>query len=251
MPVRAQARFAVRLEERAYRIMEGSSELAVAYDPVTAMGRLYSACYARANAALPSGTVLLHAASGHHGGRRFLLIGESGAGKTTLILHLARLGASVEGDEIAVMTPEGVAALPRRFHVKSDSLAELPWMHAIVEASPFHDNGDGSFVFAVSPRLLGIDWRIGLGPVDAVFFLEPNHGGQPRVEEMARTRMVELAISQARLPDAQDRRWLGPLCAMLNRAGAYKLIVGDLDKTAKILLRTLGEGKALAKGQPW
>ncbi len=251
MPVRAQARFAVRLEERAYRIMEGTSELAVAYDPVTAMGRLYSACYARANAALPSGTVLLHAASGHHGGRRFLLIGESGAGKTTLILHLARLGASVEGDEIAVMTPEGVAALPRRFHVKSDSLAELPWMHAIVEASPFHDNGDGSFVFAVSPRLLGIDWRIGLGPVDAVFFLEPNHGGQPRVEEMARTRMVELAISQARLPDAQDRRWLGPLCAMLNRAGAYKLIVGDLDKTAKILLRTLGESTALAKGQPW
>jgi hypothetical protein len=124
-------------------------------------------------------------------------------------------------------------------------------MHAIVEASPFHDNGDGSFVFAVSPRLLGIDWRIGLGPVDAVFFLEPNHGGQPRVEEMARTRMVELAISQARLPDAQDRRWLGPLCAMLNRAGAYKLIVGDLDKTAKILLRTLGESTALAKGQPW
>jgi len=58
-------------------------------------------------------------------------------------------------------------------------------------------------------------------------------------------------MSEARLPDARDRRWLGPLCAMLNRAGAYKLIVGDLDKTAKILLRTLREGNALAKGQPW
>jgi energy-coupling factor transporter ATP-binding protein EcfA2 len=251
VPVRAQVHFSARLEDRTYRILEGDRELGAAYDPVTALGRLYSACYALANAALPAGSVHLHAASGHHEGRRFLLIGESGAGKTTLILHLASLGAGVEGDEIAVMTPEGVAALPRRFHVKSDSLGELPWLHAVVEASPHHDNGDGSFVFAVSPRQLGVDWQIMLAPIDAVFFLEPNHGGQPRVEEMARTRMVELAMSQARLPDALDRRWLGPLCAMLNRAGAYKLIVGDLDKTAKMLLRTLREGKALAKGQPW
>jgi len=247
----AQARFEARLEAGGvYRISQDGRELALEYDPVEAMGRLYKASYAHANQILPAGTVFLHAASGSHEQKRFLLIGDSGAGKTTLVTYLAWLGVAVEGDEIAVMMAEGVAALPRRFHVKSDSLTQLPWLRPVAEASPTHDNGDGSFIFAVSPRQLGVDWSTGPRPIDAVFYLEANHGGQPRVEEMARTRMVELAIQQARLMARQDRSWLGPLCAMLNRAAAYKLIVGDLDKTAKILLSTVVEGAALVRRPP-
>lgn len=233
-----------------YRISQNGQEIGVDYDPSEVRARLYRACYSRAADMLPAGTVFLHAASGCHEGRRFLLIGESGAGKTTMMLHLARLGVGVEGDEIAVMLAQGVAALPRRFHVKSDSLHQLPWLVATAKASPSHDNGDGSCIFAVSPRQLGVDWSTRPAPIDAVFYLEANHGGQPRVEEMARTRMVELAIQQARLMARQDRSWLGPLCAMLNRASTYKLIVGDLDKTAQILLKTLIAGGALAGRQP-
>ena len=53
--------------------------------------------------------------------------------------------------------------------------------------------------------------------------------------------MVELAISQTRLADRRERSWLRPLCAMLDRAAARKLIVGDLDSTARMLLLSLGE----------
>jgi energy-coupling factor transporter ATP-binding protein EcfA2 len=252
LPLRAQVTFEARLEEGGiYRISQDGRALGIDYDPIEAVSRLYRACYGHAYDILPAGVVFLHAASGGHQGQRFLLIGESGTGKTTMILHLARLGVGVEGDEIAVMMPDGITALPRRFHVKSESLSQLPWLRAIAEASPLHDNRDGSLIFAVSPRQLGVDWTTRPGPIDAVFYLEANHGGQPRVEEMARTRMVELAIQQARLTARQDRSWLGPLCAVLNRAAAYKLIVGNLDKTAQILLRTLSEGTGLARRQPW
>ncbi len=250
MPASEHLRLHALREGDVYRISQDGREIGVDYDPGEARTRLYRACYSRATEMLPAGTVFLHAASGRHEGRRFLLIGESGAGKTTMMLYLARLGVAVEGDEIAVMLAQGVAALPRRFHVKSDSLRQLPWLASTAKASPSHDNGDGSYIAAVSPRQLGVDWVIAPAPVDAVFYLEANHGGQPRVEELPRTRMVELAIQQARLMARQDRSWLGPLCAMLNKASTYKLIVGDLDKTAQILLRTLVAGTALAGRQP-
>jgi energy-coupling factor transporter ATP-binding protein EcfA2 len=186
---------------------------------------------------------MLHAACGRlgcqSGERRFLLIGDSGTGKTTLILQLAALGVAVEGDELAVVMPGGVAALPRRFHVKSTSLTELPWLPPGSERQPFYENYPGSYVFAVSPRALGYDWEIRHGAIDAVFYLEANHGGQPRLEELARTRMVELAMQQLRLPDARDRSWLAPLCTALDHATAHRLIVGRLDKTAELLVRKL------------
>jgi hypothetical protein len=235
------------LEDKAYRILEEGREVATRHDPDAALDFLYSYCYGRANTLLPAGTVMLHAACGRLGGqpggqpgrRRFLLIGDSGTGKTTLILHLAALGVAVEGDEIAVVMPGGIAALPRRFHVKSTSLTELPWLSPGSERQPFCESGPGSYVFAVSPRSLGYDWEIQHGSIDAVFYLEANHGGQPRLEELARYRMVELAMQQLRLPDARDRSWLAPLCAALNRATAHRLIVGRLDKTAELLIRKL------------
>ena len=231
------------LEDKAYRILEEGRELAIRHDPDAALDFLYSHCYERANTKFPAGTVMLHAACGRLGGyqdgKRFLLIGDSGTGKTTVILQLAALGVAVEGDEIAVVMPGGIAALPRRFHVKSRSLTELPWLPPGSERQPFYESAPGSYIFAVSPHALGYDWEIRHGPIDAVFYLEANHGGQPRLEELARTRMVELAMQQLRLPDARDRSWLAPLCAALSHATAHRLIVGRLDKTVELLVRKL------------
>ena len=250
--VTGRLRVTALLEDKAYRILEEGREVAIRHDCSAVLDFLYSYCYERANTHLPAGTVMLHAAcgrlSGPLGSRRFLLIGDSGTGKTTLTLQLAALGVAVEGDEIAVVMPGGIAALPRRFHVKSRSLTELPWLPPGSERQPFYENYPGSYVFAVSPRSLGYDWEIRYGPIDAVFYLEANHGGQPRLEELARYRIVELAMQQLRLPDARDRSWLAPLCAALNHATAHRLIVGRLDKTAELLVRKLRaqDGSAVA-----
>jgi hypothetical protein len=242
-PVTGRLDVTALLADKAYRILEEGREVAIGHDPDAVLDFLYTHCYGRANTLLPAGTVMLHAACGRLGsrlgGRRFLLIGDSGTGKTTLILKLAALGVAAEGDELAVVMPGGIAALPRRFHVKSTSLTELPWLPPGSERQPFYENVPGSYVFAVSPRGLGYDWEIRHGPIDAVFYLEANHGGQPRLEELARTRMVELAMQQLRLPDARDRSWLAPLCTTLDHATAHRLIVGRLDKTAELLVKKL------------
>jgi energy-coupling factor transporter ATP-binding protein EcfA2 len=245
-PVTGRLRYEAILEGREYRIAEGGRAVKVEYDALAALNFLHVDCFARAYAALPPGTVFLHAASGRIAGRRFLLIGESGAGKTTLIMQLARCGATVEGDELAALTPLGVTAMPRRFHVKGRSLAKLPWLEHEAKRLPYFDHGDGTRIFSVAPSELGFAWDIRCGPVDAVFFLESNHDGEPRIEAIPHHRMVELAISEARLIDRRDRRWLGPLCAMLDGAATRKLIVGDLDSTARMLILNLSEMPILA-----
>ena len=60
----------------------------------------------------------IHAACGSFNGRRFLLAGEKGAGKTTLITRLLFEGAAVHGDENVLVREEEVIALPRNFHLK-------------------------------------------------------------------------------------------------------------------------------------
>jgi hypothetical protein len=245
--VSARVRYEAIRQDQEYRICEDGREIRLEHDPVMAMNFLHQCSYAKANTALPRSTVFLHAASGRVGDKRFLLIGESGVGKTTLIMHLARAGVTVEGDEIAALTPRGVAALPRHFHVKSASFAELPWLESEAARLPTYDNGNGSHIVAVSPSALGFAWDIRCGPIDAVFYLESNHGGRPRIDTIPHYRMVELALSETRLTDLRDRSWLAPLCAMLNRAAAYKLVVGDLDSTAKMLIQKLEQSSKAAR----
>ncbi len=238
-PLSASLRIEAMREESLYRIAEPGARELIVYDEVAALSTIHMRCYARANAALPPGTVFLHGASARIAGRRFLAIGESGVGKTTLMMHLAHLGVAVEGDELAALTPLGLAAVPRNFHVKSPALVHLPWLGELTASLPSYDNGDGTCVYSVAPSRLGRPWRIGCGSVDAVFFLESNHGGHPRIEPLAQYRMVELVMSQLRLGRREDRSWLAPFCALIKEAATCKLVVGDLDRTAKMLINKL------------
>jgi energy-coupling factor transporter ATP-binding protein EcfA2 len=238
-PLSASMRIEAVRRDGLYRIAESDEKELIEYDEVAALNTLHLRCYARANAALPPGTVFLHGASGRIAGRRFLAIGESGVGKTTLMMHLARLGMAVEGDELAALTPLGLIAVPRNFHVKSPALDQLPWLRESAASLPSFDNGNGTCVYSVAPSRLGRPWQIGRGGVDVVFFLESNHGGHPRIEPLPQYRMVELAMSQARLGQREDRSWLGPFCALIKDAATYKLVVGDLDRTAKMLINKL------------
>jgi hypothetical protein len=182
---------------------------------------------------------LLHSACGSIAGQRFVLIGESGAGKTTLIIRLASEGALVEGDELVVLHEKGVVAVPRRFRIKDHGLALLPSIAGTSDRMPVLDSGHGSRIYAFAPSESGYSWHIRDASVDAVIFLDPNHGGQSRLVEIPRFQMVQFAMSQARVFDRQDRSWITMLCRQLDRAACYKLVVGDLDNAVALLISKL------------
>ena len=124
----ATVRYELIRAEDEFRLLEDGQEWRRAGDPFTCLTHLYRRVYGKSNEALPPATVFLHAACGSLGGRRFILMGESGVGKTTLITRLVREGALVEGDELVALTPRGFAAVPRRYFCASLSIAihEMP-----------------------------------------------------------------------------------------------------------------------------
>jgi hypothetical protein len=237
-PVSARLDVDAILEDGRYHIA-GAGESALAYDAPLVVSRLYRVCYQKAYAALPQSGAMIHAACAGYGGRRFLLIGDSGAGKTTLVIRLAREGADVEVDELALVLPEGVVGLPRRFHIKGEGLAILPWVAAQAAKMPRWENGDGSVVYGFAPSEWGHPWHIRHGPLDAVFFLEPNHGGQSRLVEVPRYEMIRLAVDRLRVLDKGQRGWIAEICRQFDAAACYKLVVGGLDSTVALLLSRL------------
>lgn len=235
-PMTAEARFEVLRRGTEYLIREDCGVARIEAEATMALSHLYVRSYERANEALPNSSYFLHAASGRFQERRFLLMGESGAGKSTLITRLLAEGVVAEGDELVLFDDEAACALPRRFHLKSGGLHHFPWLADRIERIPAHDNGDGTAVYAVDPSASGFAWQIGRGPVDAIYLLEPNHGGQSRVQEIARHRMMQQAMHQLRLIDRANRGCIASLCRHLDRAYCARLTLGSLDSAAEVLL---------------
>jgi hypothetical protein len=238
-PTSAALRYELIRGDDGYRIVEDGREWRRARSPFGVLTDLYPRVYGKSNDALPRSTVFLHAASGSIGGRRFILMGESGVGKTTLMTRLAREDALLEGDELVALTTEGFVALPRRFHIKDPSLPLLPWIAAHPDRLPRYDNGDGSFIHAFAPSDWGYLWHIRNSPLDVVVLLESNHGGQSRFESLPRYRMVQRAMAEARAIDRRQHGWIGQLCRQFDRAACYRLVVGGLDNAAALLVSNL------------
>jgi hypothetical protein len=129
--------------------------------------------------------------------------------------------------------------MPRRFHIKEEGLAALPWVAAQAASMPRWQNSDGTATYGFAPSEWGHPWRIRHGKLDAVFFLEPNHGGQSRLLAMPRYEMVRLAIDRLRVLDREQRAWIAEVCRQFDAAACYKLVVGGLDSTIALLLQKL------------
>jgi hypothetical protein len=235
-PVTASIRFDAMREAGQYRIRADREERWVEVDPVAAMDRLHQASYRKLYESLPPSSAFLHSACGSMHGCRFLLIGQSGAGKTTLITRLAREGALVEGDELVVLHEDCAVAVPRRFRIRDHGLSQLPWLAEATGRMPVFENADGSRTYAFAPSEGGYPWHIRDASIDAVIFVEPNHGGQSRLAEIAKFEMVQLAMVEARVFDRQDHGWIPMLCRQIDRASCNKLVVGDLDKAVALLI---------------
>ena len=240
-PVTDEIRLEALRHTDGYRIFEAGAEPRTEADATMALGRLHIRAYERAYEILPSTGLFLHAACGSYEGRRFLLLGDSGAGKTTLITRLLTAGALGEGDELVLLEGDRLSALPRRFHVKSFGLDHFPWLAREIHRLPSHDNGNGTFVYAFAPSDWGFPWHIRHAGIDAVFYLDPNHGGQSRILEMPRHQMMQLAVPQLRLVDRANRGWIAALCRQFDRAYCGRLVLGSLDSAADLLLSKLSE----------
>lgn len=223
-PVSRSHRFEVCRAGGQYRIRENGQEGDPHADARSAVETVFWRMHLLALEALPEFTKI-HAGCASWGGRRFLAIGPAQSGKTTLMTRLLYEGFAVHGDDMALLRGGEVLAYPRRFGIRPPTVALIPQLARL--ASPA-DGSHGTVGLALDPSELGFDWRIEPAPVDAVFFLEPNHGGSTELQAFPKYLMAERIMSQSTPPAAGPRDWISDICAMIRRADCYLLHFGDL-----------------------
>jgi hypothetical protein len=220
-----------------YDVFEDSERLQSVPTPDDALVVLYERCYGRLVDHLSVGGWLpLHGGLVTIAGRRLLVVGQKGAGKTTLMLRLLYDGHAVEGDEM-VFTRGGVAvALPRSFHLKPGADALIPEIRARFDDLPSMLTSDGTHVTAFDPGAEGFGWALGVGLIDGAVVLRPNHGGETSVRNLSSLELVQAALDHS-YPTSDSRPMLlRSITAMLGRVDGIELTVGSVATAAASLV---------------
>lgn len=180
-------------------------------------------------------SIRIHAGCGEWDGRRFIVVGDKGVGKTTLMLHLLFNGFRIIGDELVLVRDGKATPFPRRFHIKEGSKGLIPLMSEMFDSLPFNMTSYGQKMYSFTPLDAGYGWKIDEGEVRAIFYLVPNHGGESRIEACPKFMMVHRVMSMSFLSETADHMKINQLCSMIDRADCYVLQVGDLEGAVSAL----------------
>ena len=230
-PVTETHRFDVWFDGHAYRICEDNRAPDVHHDLEEAVARVDGRLHEIAFEAVADRTKL-HAGSGTWNKRRFLVVGDRGAGKTTLMTRLLFEGCAVEGDEMVLLRDGHAIAYPRRFGIRRRTLKLVPQVaplaaHLVDE--PGVEESGGVHVLAFDPIQVGLTWRITAGPVAVLFFLSPPDHGPTRIVPCSRQRMAQRLMTQSAPPRAGSAALIHEIGTLVRDAASYEIVMGDLD----------------------
>ena len=245
-PVRHRHRLDVRQEAGGYRVSEDGQDRGVSPGPEAAGALVERRLHELAFDALGDCTKV-HAGCGTWRGRRFLIVGDGRAGKTTLMTRLLFEGFAVEGDEMVVVRDGRVAAYPRRFGIRQPTLSLVPQVGALapdLTRAGEPDPSGGYQVLAFDPSQLGLPWRIASGSVDVLFLLDGRHAGPTRARPCPQQVMVQRVMTQSNPPDAGRAAWVRDVCTLVSGAAGYLLTLGDLDSAVTTVRECLDTATA-------
>jgi hypothetical protein len=185
-----------------------------------------------------SGMPILHAATIVANGRRFLMIADKRAGKTTLSLKCLAEGLQVEGDEHVVVRSADVLVRPRTLRIKQGSISCVPELAQRIRACPRISDWTGELIYSMPPETAETEWKIAPGQVDFLIFLSANHGGLTSTKRLSSRSAFERLLKQAYLPERARAGALARLHTLCTNSQLIEMRLGCL-KTAISHLRHL------------
>jgi hypothetical protein len=206
---------------------------------------LYRRCHARLiDHQSLAGWASIHAAMMSVAGRRALVVGEKGVGKTTLMLRLLHDRHAVEGDEM-VFTRDGEAiCLPRNFHVKAGTLRLIPELSTDWAGLPRVRTDPGPMITAFNPAAAGFPWQLRRGPISVAVLLRANHGGASSCRSLSSLDMVAAALENCPPTGLATASVVRAYCSLLGHVDAYEIRAGDVTRTAEVLVANVGNGSS-------
>jgi len=143
-------------------------------------------------------------------------------------MHLLLAGHDIVGDELVLLNNGVGVTFPRRFYVRYPALDLLPGLAETTQGAPFVNADIQGRLLAIDPLTLGRPWRIRPAPLQAVIFIEPNHGGASTLTPSSKVEMIRRVMAQSSPPGSNRRDWVADLCASINQTETWVLSLGDL-----------------------
>lgn len=181
----------------------------------------------------------VHAGCGEYNKKRFIVIGDKGVGKTTLMTRLLFEGFRSDGDELVIIHDGETIPFPRRFHIKESSIELLPQIRPYISATPYINNGSGMKIFSFAPSETGFDWKIESRKTDFIFFLKQNHGSRTWVEKCPKYLMVQKMIPLSFFSISDDFKKIAALCQITDQADCFVLHIGSPDSAVSVMQETI------------
>ena len=179
---------------------------------------------------------LIHAASLRRVGRRVVLIGPKGGGKTTLALKLIDEGYEIEGDENVFVTGDKVVARPRALRVKASTIELIPALAETLHLVPHYENGGSERTYNLDPRRAGADfWRIERGSVEFMVLIRPNHQGQSSMHPLSPLQLAREVIAESAFRVSNRGRAIADIAKLVGGARGFELYLGNLDQAVSCL----------------
>jgi hypothetical protein len=172
---------------------------------------------------------MVHGATFIVDGKRLLLVGDKGQGKSTLALHLLLGGHRIEGDEHLSVGEATVVVRPRTLRIKPGSLVLLN-APSLLRDAPSIDTWDGIPVYAVDPSRFGQPWRIEEGPLDACIVIDANHGGRSICRPISADACFRALMSHGYFGPSNIVRLTARLRRLAAQTRAYSLHLGSLNE---------------------
>jgi hypothetical protein len=228
MPARRDLHYWVAHVDGRFVVREEGDDLTTVEDADTAADAIHVRAHRRAfELASLSGWARVHAATVDLDGARVLVVGSSGAGKTTLAARLLLDGAEVQGDESVLVRRDASLAVPRALHLKPGYERWLPEIGPIAAELPVVGE-----VTVLDPARLGRPWRLREAPIEHVVLLEGvagGHDGPVTCEPVDGGRVLEALLTDA-FPVAETKaRMVATLAGAIGRARGHRLTSGPPD----------------------
>ena len=190
--------------------------------------------------AAASGELFLHAAGVRLGRRNVLLVGDAGAGKSTLAAHLLVRGHLAWGDDLVrfALADALFYAMPRSWKLDRKALKGLPLVADLV-ANRCLGTVVADTVAYVSPAAIRRAWMAPPGGVDAIVLLDgSDHHGPAVVERVSEGQAAVRALRSLIAGPATDGEATHMhLATMLENVVAWRVRGADPAGAARALER--------------
>lgn len=182
--------------------------------------------------------VMLHAAQLERNGRSLLLLGDAGAGKSTLATALERAGFDLLSDDIVLLSHNGkVAALPFPVTLKEGSWSLLDHRRDEIEGASEYLRPD-----ALSVRYVGLRGDAGWKSVGWVLKLDRRQDGPATVAELSLSDTFAALLAAAWSGDeAMSPEVFAAMTGCLNGARYGRLKYSDLPRALAVVSRYCDE----------